>query len=228
MNGSGWGSLTYYLAIAALSYAVRYPPILVVALVVFVFRRFIPDPWVLLGTFGRIAALKRQIEANPANATARRDLATVYLAQRRPSAALAKLEEARKRFPDDAELLFLEGCARSLRGEHAEALGPLVEAVRRDPRLRFGEPYLLAGDCLLELGRHDEAIDAFDRFLAVNSSSIEGHVKKARAHAAMGEKDAAARELDAATQLFGALPGYVRRAQLGWWLLAHVRKVIGA
>ncbi|MBN8617202.1 MAG: hypothetical protein J0L92_41870 [Deltaproteobacteria bacterium] len=104
---------------------------------------------------------------------------------------------------------------------------PLVEAVALDPRLRFGEPYLLAGDCLLELGKHEEAIDAFDRFLSVNTSSLEGHVKKARAHRAADEKDAAKKELEQALSVWAQIPGFQRRNQLGWWLRAHVARVLG-
>jgi tetratricopeptide (TPR) repeat protein len=209
------------------SYAFQYPPLLVGVVLFFLLRRFIPDPWVLLRTLGRISTLKRLIDANPANVTARRDLAMIYLQQRRPGAALEKIEEALRRFPEDAELLYLKGLAHHMRGEHELATKPLVDAVQADPRLRFGEPYLLAGDCLLELGKHEEAIDAYDRFLSVNSSSVEGHVKKARAHARADEKPAAKKELDEALRTWGQIPGFQRRHQLGWWLRAHLARLIG-
>lgn len=227
MRGGGWGYLWYYAIVMFASYALAYPPLLVAVVLFFVFRRYIPDPWVLLKTLGRISTLKRLIESNPANVTARRDLAMIYLQQRRPGAALEKIEEALKRFPSDAELLYLKGVAHHMRGEHEKATPPLVEAVALDPRLRFGEPYLLAGDCLLELGKHEEAIDAFDRFLSVNTSSLEGHVKKARAHRGADEKDAAKKELDQALSVWAQIPGFQRRNQVGWWLRAHLARVLG-
>lgn len=226
-GGGGWGYLWYYAAIMFASYALQYPPLLVAVVLFFVFRRYIPDPWILVRTFGRISSLQRLIQANPANVTARRDLAMIYLQQRRPGAALEKVEEALKRFPEDAELLYLKGAALHMRGEHDKATQPLVEAVGLDPRLRFGEPYLLAGDCLLEQGKNEEAIDAYDRFLSVNTSSIEGHVKKARAHAAADEKPAAKKELDEALAVWSQIPGFQRRAQFSWWLRAHVARVLG-
>ena len=227
MRGGGWGYLWYYALVMFASYALRYPPLLVAVVLFFVLRHYIPDPWALLKTFGRISTLKRLIEANPANVTARRDLAMMYLEQRRPGAALEKIEEALTRFPTDAELLFLKGVAHHMRGEYVRATQPLVDAVQTDPRLRFGEPYLLAGDCLLELGKHEEAIDAYDRFLSIQSSSLEGHVKKARAHRAADEKDAAEQELAQALSVWSQIPGFQRRRQFPWWLRAHLARILG-
>lgn len=226
MSGSGWGYLWYYAFVLFATYALDYPPLLVAVLLFFLLRRYIPDPWVLLKTLGRISSLKRLLEANPANVTARRDLAVIYLQQHRPGAALEKIDEALKRFPSDAELLYLKGVAHHMRGEHDKATEPLVAAVAEDPRLRFGEPYLLAGDCLLELGRHEEAIDAYDRFLSINTSSLEGHVKKARAHRAADEKVESKKELDEALRVWAQIPGFQRRNQLGWWVRAHLARVL--
>ncbi len=227
MRGGGWGYLWYYAFFFFASYAFQYPPLLVGVVLFFLLRRFIPDPWVLVRTFGRISTLKRLVEANPANVTARRDLAMIYLQQRRPGAALEKIHQALERFPADAELLYLKGVALHMRGEYEAATQPLVDCVQSDSRLRFGEPYLLAGDCLLELGKHDEAIDAFDRFLSINTSSLEGHVKKARAHAAANEKPEAKKELDQALSTWAQIPGFQRRTQFVWWLRAHVARVLG-
>ena len=161
------GYFAYYFAWIALTFVLRYPPLAVGLVVLFLLRQFIPDPFVLFRTMGRTRALTRQIEANPANVTARRDLAMVYIDRLRPGRALALLEEARKRFPDDAELLYLSGLAHAKRGDAAEAVPLLVRAVQIDPRVRFGEPYLVAGDALRKLGRTDDALDAFERFVGV-------------------------------------------------------------
>src|SRR5579883_857273 len=165
--GSYW---TYYLGILFLSYALRYPPLLVAVVVFFALRRFIPDPMVLLRTAGRIRHLKTDIAANPSNVTARRDLASVYLQRLRPRAALKLLDEARARFPDDPELLFLTGLARLQSGDAAGAL---------DPRMRYGEPYLVAAQALMKLDRAEEAEDALERYVKVNSSSVEGFARLA-------------------------------------------------
>lgn len=223
----GYGYYSYYLLFLFATYALRYPPLLVGVVVFFLLRRFIPDPFVVMRTLGKMGGLKRAIESNPSNVTARRDLAMIYLQQARPGAALEKIEEGLKRFPEDAELLFLKGAALHAKGRFEEATGPLVQAVQTDPRMRFGEPYRLAGDCLFELGRFDEAIDAYDRFLSVNTSSIEGRVKKSRAHAKANEVEAAKRELAEALSTWDQIPGFQRRAQFGWWLRAQLARITG-
>src|ERR1700733_14138451 len=120
------GYWTYYLAWTLLSYAVHQPWMLAGVVVFFVLRPFVPDPWVLARTWGRIRSLEAQIAANPANVTARRDLAVIWLERMRPRRALALLDEARRRDPGDAELLYLTGLARLRCGDAEGALEPLV------------------------------------------------------------------------------------------------------
>ncbi len=202
----------------ALAYAVRHPALLIGALLFFVLRRFIPDPFVLLRTAGRIGSLKAQIKANPANLTARRDLAVIYLDRLRPRAALALLDEALQRSPNDAELLFLTGVARYRSGKPEAALEPLVKAVEIDPRVRFGEPYRVAALALLELERWDEAEDALERYTDANSSSMEGLVRLAQLKRKSGDEQGAEALRKEATETWAALPSYERRRQFGWWL----------
>ncbi len=215
----------YYLAVLLAYGAVDHPAVLGVIVVLILARRWIPDPWVFLRTFGRIRALKQQVRANPANVTARRDLARVYLDRLRPGAALALIDEARERDQHSAELLFLRGVALHRKGRHEEALAPLVEAVERDPRVSFGEPFLVAGDALRELKRYSEAIDAYDRYLEKNSSSIEGWTKLALAHREANEADEAKRALREASSTWNQIPWYARRKQIGWYLRSWVHRV---
>src|SRR5262245_23625804 len=105
------GYWTYYLAWIALTYALHRPWVMLGAVLFFVLRPFIPDPWVLARTWGRMRALEGQVAANPSNVTARRDLAELWLERLRPKRALELLDEARRRDPDDAELLYLTGLA---------------------------------------------------------------------------------------------------------------------
>ena len=219
------GYWAYYLAVLVAYWAADHPVILVGLLLFFVARRWIPDPWVLLRTFGRIRALKAQIAANPANATARRDLARIYLERLRPGAALRLIDEARERDQDSAELLFLRGVALHRTGKHEEALEPLVEAVQRDPRVGFGLAYLVAGDALSALRRHEEAIDAYDRFVEKNTSSIEGHTKLALAHNRAGEEREAKQALSEAHATWGQIPGYKKRKELGWYVRSQVYRL---
>ena len=221
------GYWTYYLAWIAFTYAVHRPWMLVGALVFFVLRPFIPDPFVLAGTWGRIRTLDAQIAANPANVTARRDLAVLWLARLRPRRALALLDEARRRSPDDAELLYLTGVARARSGDAEGALEPLVKAVEIDPRVRFGEPYLVAAEALLTLGRLEEAEDALDRYVSSNSSSLQGYVRLAQVRKGRGDAEGARQAIREALDTWSQLPRYRRRIELGWWARAWVARLFG-
>lgn len=219
------GYWSYYAAMVLMSYVLHYPPLLVGIIAFFALRSWIPDPWVLLQTWGRMSALQREIDANPHNVTARRDLAVIYLQRRRPGAALTLIEEALGRFTQDAGLLYLKGLALCARREWAKALEPLRAAVAVDPRVHLGEPYLRMGDCLLALGRAEEAIEALERYCEENASSIEAHYKLSRARAQAGRTADARGALDEAFAIWRQIPSYKRRQQLGWWLRAHVARL---
>lgn len=215
----------YYLAVLLAYWAVDHPAVLGAIVVLVLARRWIPDPWLWLRSVGRVRALKSQIEANPANVTARRDLARIYLDRLRPGAALTLIDQARERDQHSAELLYLRGLALHRKGRHEEALAPLVEAVERDGRISYGEPYLVAGDALSELGRHEEAVDAYDRYVETNSSSIQGWTKLALAHRRAEEPKEATEALREASETWSQLPWFSRRKQVGWLLRCWVHRL---
>ncbi len=220
------GYWTYYLAWMLLAYATQYPWLALGALAFVALRRFVPDPFVILQTMGRIRGLRQQIEANPSNVTARRDLATIYLQRLRPRAALKLLDEARQRAPNDAELLFLTGLARLRTGDAKGALEPLVMAVEVDPRVRFGEPYLVAADALVRQNMLEEAADALHRYTDANTSSVEGRVRLALLEHRRGERDAAKEALRDALSTWRQVPRFRRRKELRWWFRAQWARLI--
>ncbi len=212
---------TYYIAMFFLSYALARPWVMVGAVVFFVLRPVLPDPWVLWSTMGKIRALKGQIAVNSSNVTARRDLARIYIARLQPGSALLLLDEARVRHPDDPELLFLTGLARLRTGDAEGALEPLIRAVEVEPRLLYGEPFRIAAEALVKLGRLEEAEDALDRYVGINSSTVEGYTQLARVRHDRGDKEGAKQAIQEALQTFAQLPGYQRRKQFDWWLRAQ-------
>jgi predicted Zn-dependent protease len=219
------GYWTYYLAMFFLSFALARPWVMLGAVVFFVLRPVLPDPWVFWATAGRIRVLKSQIAVNPSNVTARRDLARIYIARLQPGAARALLDEARARHPDDPELLFLTGLARLRCGDAEGGLDPLVRAVEIEPRLLYGEPFRVAAEALVKLGRLEEAEDALDRFVRINSSTVEGYTRLARVRHDRGNMAGAQEAIGEALQTFAQMPAYQRRKQVGWWLRAHLTKL---
>lgn len=213
---------TYYLfwlivptLIAVVS---AHPSILVVAVVAFFARRWIPDPISYLRHAGRVRSLQQQVDVNPANAVARAQLGEIWLAKRRPRRAIPMFEQALERDAGSAELKYLLGLARLRSGDAERALTPLSEALAKEPKVRYGSAYLAIGEALAKLGRFDEAIDAFERFLKINTSSLEGYVKLAAARERKKDEAGAREARKQALETYRVLPPFQRRKQLGWWL----------
>jgi len=219
------GYLGYYLAWVALSYAIRQPWLLLGVLGLWLLRGLLPPPGALFGALGRAGRLRQQVRLNRANITARRDLATIYLRLLRPGRALPLLEEGLQLAPDDAELMYLYGLALQRAGRHDQALVQLLAAIEKDPRLRHGHPYCVAGDTLLALGRWDDAADAFERYLDFSSSDVVAHTSLARAYAGAGDTALARKWLLAGILTWHALPAPMKRRQLGAYLGAQWARI---
>jgi tetratricopeptide (TPR) repeat protein len=219
------GYWSYYAVWLVLAYFEHNPWLIAPIALFFLLRPVLPDPWVWMRTYSRIRRLRRETAANPANVTARRDLARLYLELRRPKAALVALDEARARHPKDAELLYLTGVARLRSGDAEGALEPIVACVEEDPRLLFGEPYRVAADALERLGRLEEAEDALERYTSHNSSSIEAHTRLASVRSRRGDKEGARAALREALSTWGQIPWFRRRREVKWWLIANVARL---
>jgi len=217
---------TYYafwiVASVALALISAHPGLLAVIVIAVALRRWLPDPVLYLRHAPRVRSLRQQVELNPANAVARAQLAEIWLAKRRPRRAIPLLEQALGRDPSSAELRYLLGLAHLHAGQPKQALDPLSEALARDHKVRYGAGYLAIADALVEVKRNDEAIEAYERFVKINTSSLEGFVKLAHARARTGDTAGAARARKEALDTFRVLPAFQRRRQLGWWVRAQL------
>jgi tetratricopeptide (TPR) repeat protein len=209
--------LLWVLGPLVISMVTARPEILVVAVVLVVGQRFAPDPLRWLRSAAKRRELSRVIAQNPANALAARQLAMLQLDANAPKAARTVLELAKARSAD-AETLFLLGMAHVRAGDAAAGLVELDAAIAVDERIRYGDAWLYRGIALNTLGRPDEAKVALERFVAINGSSLEGHLRLSRVHDRLGNKDAAAAAKNEASQTWKALPKFQRRQQRLWWL----------
>ncbi|HEX8951448.1 MAG TPA: tetratricopeptide repeat protein [Polyangia bacterium] len=219
------GYLAYYLIVFGASYALRYPYLLAAVAVVWLCRRWLPDPYLYFKHAGHVRRLRAEIAHNAENVTARRDLAKIWLAKKRPRRAIVLLEEARRRDRDSAELPLLLGQALFAAGRAEESLPLIVEAAGKSERQMYGEAFLVAGKALRTLGRFAEADDAFARYLAINSSSVEGRVLSACVKRDLKDAAGAKAAMREALDTFAQVPRFRRRAELKWYLRARLMTV---
>jgi tetratricopeptide (TPR) repeat protein len=223
-SNAGWGSyyLIWIVAPALLAAVSAHPAFLVVIVIGLVARRWLPDPILYFKHQARVRSLQADIDANASNATARRDLAKIWLEKHRPRRALPLLEQALTRDPSSVELLYLSGVAYLLAGNHEKALEALVGVAHREPSFQYGEAYLRAADALIALGRWDDADDALERYVKINSSNIEARAKRLRVCRTRKDTAGAQKAKADLRDAWRSLPGYQRRKQFGWYLRSLV------
>ncbi|MFI5302430.1 MAG: tetratricopeptide repeat protein [Polyangiales bacterium] len=217
----------WFLVPVVLSTFMARPYLLVIVPIAIVLRPWLPDPVLWVRTSGRIRALERQVLVNPANITARRDLAKLWLARRRGKKALKVVDEALARDATSAELHFLRGLALQRVGDLDGAIPEFAEAVNLDPRFGYGEPYLRCGEVLMAQQRWEDAEDALERFVDIHVSNVEGWYKLARVRQLRGDRVGARKALMEARSGYRFARGAYRRRYLGWYLRAVVRSVGG-
>lgn len=227
----------YYLATFFLAFAQQNPLFALIAIGFFAVRPWLPDPVVVMRNLSRIGGLRRQVQLNPANVVARRDLAISYLELRLHKSALRYLDEALERDPKNQEIHYLRGRALLGTSDAEGALRAFGEAVGIDPDAgeplsavsaqraewafrRHGEAYLGAAAALERLGRLEQAEDALELAASNNTSVLEPLVRLARVRRRRGNDASAKAALAEARRTFGQLPAYAKRKQLGWWMRA--------
>jgi tetratricopeptide (TPR) repeat protein len=165
-----------------------------------------------------IRELERTVAANPHDANARADLGRLLVEAGRPARALPHLEAAHARAPEVAETTYYLGAARLRVGNEAGGRSLVEEALARDPRIGYGEPYLRLADFYLDRGRAAEALPHLERFTEMHASSVEGQYKLARAALSTGQPDRARAALDEAVRAYRGAPRFKRREERLWRL----------
>ena len=119
--------------------------------------------------------------------------------------------------------MYLRGTTQLFLKQPERALDSFLTVVHEDPGFRYGEAYLRAADALLALGRLEDAEEALDRHLKINSSlSLEALYKLGRVRKARKDVAGAARAQAELRDVWHLLHGFQRRRQFGWYLRARL------
>lgn len=129
--------------------------------------------------------LARYLELAPDNPGARKQLGAVYVRLNEPTQAIAVLEPARLRVPDDPRILALLGIAYSMKGSHLVA----TELLEKASELSGGAPDIrtdLAAS-QLRIGRRDQALDELANVFDQDPAQTRAGVLLANVHLQRGE-----------------------------------------
>src|SRR5437870_4536916 len=120
-----------------------------------------------------IPAMRLAIERDPHNETYRFRYAMLLTDTKVPAAAIIRLQEALKLFPDSVKLWFALGVAQSASNQTTEAMQALEHALKLDPRCAPALAYL--GVTLATQGSYTEAVEYYEKSLAINDRTAVVH-----------------------------------------------------
>jgi tetratricopeptide (TPR) repeat protein len=141
-----------------------------------------------------IPAMRLAIERDPHNETYRFRYAMLLTDTKVPAAAIIRLQEALKEFPNSVKLWFALGVAQSASNQTNEAMQAFEHALKLDPKCAPALAYL--GVTYATQGSYAEAVEAYEKSLAINDrvsvvhylaadailSQAAGDTAKAEAH----------------------------------------------
>ena len=127
---------------------------------------------------------------------------------------IARLDQAIRLSPDNAQLYFQRGELRLRHGAHRAAIGDLRKAMRLVPELPNGN--LLLGQAHLAAGDFTASVGALDAHLAKQPNDARAYLHRSRALEQLGDIGAAIADLDGALRTMPrAVPEvYLRKARL--------------
>ncbi|HEY9231919.1 MAG TPA: tetratricopeptide repeat protein [Blastocatellia bacterium] len=113
-----------------------------------------------------IPAMRLAIERDPKNEGYRFRYAMLLTDTKVPAAAIIRLQEALKDFPNSVKLWFALGVAQSASNQTTEAMQALEHALKLDPRCAPALAYL--GVTYATQGSYGEAVEYYEKSLAIN------------------------------------------------------------
>jgi tetratricopeptide (TPR) repeat protein len=172
-----------------------------------------------MGAHRARVSFKQNLEAstlNPADASAHYNLGLIH--QQRN-----ELDEATKRFKraveiDNEELDSHYQLGRIAREQkrYPDAIKHFEPVVANDPTHAQHEIWREIGATYLAAGQHEDALNAFERFLDQRQSDPEGLYLMGRTHAELGHAWEATRSMQACIEAVETSPAYKYRAEKRW------------
>ncbi|HKQ77175.1 MAG TPA: tetratricopeptide repeat protein [Blastocatellia bacterium] len=114
-----------------------------------------------------IPAMRLAIEREPQSEQRRFEYGMLLTNAMAPAAAVIRLEESLRLFPNSSRLWFALGIARFKQNQNEEAAQAFARAVELDRK--FAAPLVYLGMTYVEKGQYEEAVNLYEQALAINS-----------------------------------------------------------
>jgi tetratricopeptide (TPR) repeat protein len=171
----------------------------------------------------RLSQLKQELAANPHHTRNKLEAARLLMDKKQYAAALEYLEQVRPVMEDSAEVLCETGYCLLKLGRVEEGEKLILQSLKMNPRLKFGEPYLRLGEAVASTDPQ-KAIGYLEQFRSEHSSSCEAYYRLGRLYAELGRTQEAAAAFKETLQMYRTLPKYMRRTERRWAVLAGLQK----
>ncbi len=141
-----------------------------------------------------LEAAQRGAELDPSNQMAHTNMCRAYNDLGQPAAAVTACERALRLKPEDGETLYYLGMARkALKRPSPELFSRALTQLEAADSPEVDFTYL-AGAAYSQLGRHDEAVAAYQRVLAERPNFIKARYNLAVSYILLGDRNAALAE----------------------------------
>jgi tetratricopeptide (TPR) repeat protein len=172
----------------------------------------------------RLNQLNRDIKLQPHLTSAKLELARIFLEKKRYAEALPLLEDVQRVMEDSPDVLYEIGLCRLKAGQTEEGERLIIQALEKNPRVKYGEPYLRLGETFAERDP-DKAVKYLEQFHDVHSSSCEAYYLLGKLYKRMGRTEEARSAFKETLDIYRALPKYKRKSERRWALLAALSRV---
>lgn len=200
--------------------------IIIIALIYYVIdRRYIgllPNITKPFRRQARISYLKKQLNLNPHDMSARYDLATAYIERRQFALALGLLEALAPSMKDTADVRYDMGVCQLALGDLDSGEQQITQALKVNPGLRYGEPYIRLASAFVA---HDatKALTYVHEANKYNYSSCEAYYRLGQVYQQLGNSASARDAFRQCLATYRTLPKFRKRLERKWMLRARFK-----
>lgn len=216
-----------FIIFVLLSYLTGNPLLVLVIMLLVIFfveRRYVgilPDVFEPWRRAKRTRQLKRDIAINPANAESYLELGEAYFRQGKYEHALSFLESASGKMEGHPLFHFYLGASYYQCGRIKEGKAELEKAIRANPKVSLGEPYVYLVKIYLEEGQPVEKIEhVFEKLLSYGSPRV--FYQAGRQFLSGNDRERARRLFRETIESYEACRGSLRRKYRRWAFLSKI------